>query len=129
MGGDGGRRAVGAALGVEVGVTLLTAVGVAQLAEVGVTHEVTGFSTNFFCFVTLAVAATRGAEVAVVTTVRSARCPRGFAVAATLGALTLAGRPAHVVTDGTVVRRRIPEDTVAAMEVSAVVAGACVAGG
>ena len=121
MGGDGGRRAVGAALGVEVGVALLT--------EVGVTPEVIGFSTNFFCFVTLAVAATRGAAVAVVTTVRSARCPRGFAVAATLGALTLAGRPAHVVTAGAVVRRRIPEDTVAAMEVSAVVAGACVAGG
>ena len=120
---------MGAALGVEVGVALLTEVGVALLTEVGVMPEVIGFSTNFFCFVTLAVAATRGAAVAVVTTVRSARCPRGFAVAATLGALTLAGRPAHVVTDDTVVRRRIPEDTVVAMEVSAVVAGACVAGG
>ena len=60
MGGDGGRRAVCAALGVEVGVALLTEVGVALLTEVGVMPEVIGFSTNFFCFVTLAVAATRG---------------------------------------------------------------------
>ena len=101
----------------------------ALVAEVGVVVAVIGLSTSFFCFVTLAVAATRGAAVAVVTTVSSSRCPRDFAVAATLGALTLADRPAHVAADGAVVRRRIADDTVTAMEVSAVVAGACVVGG
>ena len=65
VGGDGGRRAEGAALGVEVGGALL--------AEVGVAGAEMGLSTNFFGFATLAVAATRGAAVAVVTTVSSSR--------------------------------------------------------
>ena len=107
---------MGAALGVEVGVALL--------AEVGVVAAGIGLSTNFLGFVALAVAATRGTAVAVVTTVSSSRCPRDFAVAATLGALTLEDRPARVPADGAVVRRRMADDIVTAMEVSAVVDGA-----
>ena len=120
MGGDGGRRAVGVALGVEVGVT--------PGAEVGVVSEGTGFRTNFLGLVTSADVATRGAAVAAVTTVSSSRCARDCAVAAIPGALVTDDRPAHVLADGAVVRRRMADYIETAIEASAVVVAAAVTG-